>query len=645
MIKNTLTLSIFICLSILGTASVYGDTTQGNEKHLIKELQNEVVVVNVSKPGALYEEAPDKVWEDVVHTLKITGKINSYDLRIIRGFCGSNEYGALIPKNLKKIDLSEAIIVPGGTYYIVTEDQGKMREYSVEEGKDSLLPDKLFFNCSSIESIVIPNNIREVGIGAFYKCVNVKEIVIPDKVTHINSTAFGVCNSLESITLPSALVHLGGYAFTHCGNLKEVTFPQGVRHLHMRMFDQTTNLKTINLPTSLTKMDEEAFFGAIGLEKIAVPEGIDTIPESCFGFCSSLREVTLPKSLRHIGQTAFQENHSLETIHFTEGLKSIGHFAFKNCEKLTGVSLPNSLEEISNEAFINCKAMKNITFGTGIRAIGEKAFFHNHGVTKLTFPASIELIDYAAFAECAALQEVDLGVARPKLVQNPFLGCKQLQKVSVSADNKTYTSEDGVLYSKNFKELYVYPNARADKKLVMNDDLETLGDFSFWFCTELQEVEFPSHLAKLGYRAFCGCSNIKKMTVKNNTPVENEFPDDTFEGVDKSNCQLSVPAGSKAAYKASATWGDFNIVETTTDITSVTSNGTPIVHRMANDCVVENIGNKYSKAVLTDLSGRTIITTEVDNGTVVLHTDTLPQGIYVITLYGVAGKYSIKTVF
>ena len=249
-----------------------------------------------------------------------------------------------------------------------------------------------------------------------------------------------------------------------------------------------------------------------------------------------MREVTLPTSLRHIGQTAFQENHSLETIHFTEGLKSIGHFAFKNCEKLTGVSLPNSLEEISNEAFINCKAMKNITFGTGIRAIGEKAFFHNHGITKLTFPASIELIDYAAFAECAALQEVDLGVARPKLVQNPFLGCKQLQKVSVSADNKTYTSEDGVLYSKNFKELYVYPNARADKKLVMNDALETLGDFSFWFCTELQEVEFPSHLAKLGYRAFCGCSNIKKMTVKNNTPVENEFPDDTFEGVDKSNC-------------------------------------------------------------------------------------------------------------
>ena len=62
MIKNTLTLSIFICLSILGTTSVYGDTTQGNEKHLIKELQNEVVVVNVSKPGALYEEAPDTLY-------------------------------------------------------------------------------------------------------------------------------------------------------------------------------------------------------------------------------------------------------------------------------------------------------------------------------------------------------------------------------------------------------------------------------------------------------------------------------------------------------------------------------------------------------------------------------------------------------
>ena len=47
-------------------------------------------------PELSTKKPPDKVWEDVVHTLKITGKINSYDLRIIRGFCGSNEYETLI---------------------------------------------------------------------------------------------------------------------------------------------------------------------------------------------------------------------------------------------------------------------------------------------------------------------------------------------------------------------------------------------------------------------------------------------------------------------------------------------------------------------------------------------------------------------
>ena len=599
------------------------------------------VVVNVSAPGALYDEAPEKVWEDAVHTLKIIGKINSYDLRVIRGFCGSDEYGSFIPKKLKRLDLSKATIVPGGTYYIVTDDQGTSREYSVEEGKDELLPDKLFFNCCTIESIVLPENIREIGIGAFYKCIELKEVVIPDQVTRINSTAFGVCNAMESIKLPTSLTHLGGYAFTHCANLKEVTIPTGVKHLHMRLFDQTAKLSKINLPSTIEKFDPESFFGAIGLEEITIPEGIDTIPESCFGFCLALRTVNLPVSLRHIGETAFQEDRALEAVHFAEGLKTIGHFAFKGCENLSSLAFPNSLEEISNEAFINCKNMQSITFGTGLKSIGEKAFFHNHGVKTLTFPAGINMIDYAAFAECADLEEVHLGMAAPQLVNNPFLGCVQLKKITVDNNNEVYAVQGGALYTKNMSRLCLYPNANGSK-LKMNDATETLDDFAFWYCTNLEEVEFSSKLQHLGWRTFCGCSNLKKLTVKNTTPVENEFVDDVFEGLTKSACELSVPAGTKAAYQASRTWGGFNIVESIPDNISSAEALIPMVRLVPGGCIIEGIDHMYYKVELTDLSGRVLSASAVHGGKAVLSVSGLRNQICIATLHAAGSRKSFK---
>ena len=624
--------------------SVVGDGTGCQEEgDRIKK-----VVVSVDKAGELEDKIPENVWLDVVDTLKIVGPLNSYDLRWVRKFCGSDEYGALIPTTLKRIDLSEVTFVSTGdtsdSYYIFTDDMGKDRKYFVDGAKPTLLPEKLFFKCCSIESVVLPKHIREIGIGAFFKCVSMKEVVIPDEVTEIQNTAFGVCDALETIQLPSKLKTMGNYVFTYCAKLKEVTIPDGVTKINKRTFDQTPKLKKLTLPKSLRELAIEAFFGANGLEQIQIPDGITTLPEGAFGMCEALKKAELPASLTKIDKNAFQDCHNLETIELKEGLKHIAVYAFQNCKKLHNVTLPNSLETIENEAFLNCNDMAGLKLGSGLKTIGEKAFFHNHGIESLEIPKTTEKIDYAAFAECLGLKRVALGMSAAELVDNPFLGCAALQSFEVDANNEKYAAENGTLYAKDYTTLYIYPNGKNDKNFTMNASTKKVADFAFWYCKNLEKVEFSPAFNEFGYRAFCGCSGLNSLTVKTSAPVENPYTDDVFEGVKRETCTLTVPAGSKQAYSASRTWKDFNIVEATPDAIESVYSEKPTVQNHENSIVVSGVESQFNTVALYNFTGCKLAEVAVQSGNARIDATGVPSGVYVITLRGAKRSCSLKLI-
>ena len=624
--------------------SVVGDGTGCQEEgDRIKK-----VVVSVDKAGELEDKIPENVWLDVVDTLKIVGPLNSYDLRWVRKFCGSDEYGALIPTTLKRIDLSEVTFVSTGdtsdSYYIFTDDMGKDRKYFVDGAKPTLLPEKLFFKCCSIESVVLPKHVREIGIGAFFKCVSMKEVVIPDEVTEIQNTAFGVCDALETIQLPSKLKTMGNYVFTYCAKLKEVTIPDDVTKINKRTFDQTPKLKKLTLPKSLRELAIEAFFGANGLEQIQIPDGITTLPEGAFGMCEALKKAELPASLTKIDKNAFQDCHNLETIELKEGLKHIAVYAFQNCKKLHNVTLPNSLETIENEAFLNCNDMAGLKLGSGLKTIGEKAFFHNHGIESLEIPKTTEKIDYAAFAECLGLKRVALGMSAAELVDNPFLGCAALQSFEVDANNEKYAAENGTLYAKDYTTLYIYPNGKNDKNFTMNASTKKVADFAFWYCKNLEKVEFSPAFNEFGYRAFCGCSGLNSLTVKTSAPVENPYTDDVFEGVKRETCTLTVPAGSKQAYSASRTWKDFNIVEATPDAIESVYSEKPTVQNHENSIVVSGVASQFNTVALYNFTGCKLAEVAVQSGNARIDATGVPSGVYVITLRGAKRSCSLKLI-
>ena len=84
------------------------------------------------------------------------------------------------------------------------------------------IPDRIFWKCSSIESIVINGNPTKIGSYAFSGCTSLTSINIPDSVTEIESYTFYGCTSLTSINIPSNVIKIYHDAFTDCTKLSNV---------------------------------------------------------------------------------------------------------------------------------------------------------------------------------------------------------------------------------------------------------------------------------------------------------------------------------------------------------------------------------------------------------------------------------------
>ena len=261
-----------------------------------------------------------------------------------------DEFGIQKPKEEKvlstevtKKDLANAVIDKFGVKYsidgkrLLKASQYLKGKYVIRDGV-RVICDRAFKDCSSLESIIIPNSVTSIGGNAFESCGLLLSVKIPDGVKIIGDSAFPRCKSLASIILPRSIVSVNGNPFARWNGCLQNESESFIYENDV-LFNKD---KTILIAYRAKDTN------------YVIPDGVIKIGDGAFSRCESLINIVIPDSVTSIGDRAFSRCSSLISIAIPGSVTSIGVRAFEFCRALRSVMIPNSVTSIGKLAFSGC---------------------------------------------------------------------------------------------------------------------------------------------------------------------------------------------------------------------------------------------------------------------------------------------------
>ena len=172
--------------------------------------------------------------------------------------------------------------------------------------------------------------------------------------------------------------------------------------------------------------------------------------------------------------------------------------------KYIEVEIPSKINSytvnaIETKAFDGWCLMTKVLIPNSVTKIGRNAFNGCQGLTSLAIGDNVTSIGYEAFWCCNKLESISIGSGVQTIGAKAFDFCSKLSEIHVSAQNKYYSSENGVLYNKDKTELIRCAENRS-------------GDYTT-----------PSSVLKIDEWAFWNCKNIKNVKVTDNVKVMQWF--------------------------------------------------------------------------------------------------------------------------
>ena len=153
--------------------------------------------------------------------------------------------------------------------------------------------------------------------------------------------AFSNCSSLNSIEIPNSLTSIEGSEFYGCENL-QYNMEGNLKYLGNSDNPYLYLIGTTSTDITFANINENCRFVGVGafsncslLESIAIPNNVIIICDSAFYCCENLTSITIPNGMTSIGVRAFDYCSKLTSITIPNSVTSIGHLAFRGCTSLT----------------------------------------------------------------------------------------------------------------------------------------------------------------------------------------------------------------------------------------------------------------------------------------------------------------------
>ena len=291
-------------------------------------------------------------------------------------------------------------------------------------------------------------------------------------VVEISDNAFNGCVSIETLIIPDTITSIGAGAFAGCVNIKHITISANAETIGAGAFADSNLITTAVLPANAI-----GYIPKDNLNNVTVTSGI--IAENAFANCTNLNQVKIKSSVTSIKNNAFENCAQLTNIQIENGLNSIGENAFKGCSALSDISVPNSVTSIGQAAFSGCSGLESIT----LPFVG--------GSANANSPSASTSFGYVFGTESyiGSFETVQIW-GTETTQQTAYYIPSYLKRVSVGGN---------ILYGA------FYGCDRIESITMTSSKLKSFGDYAFYNCVNLKNIEFPDSVVSIGEMAFAYC--------------------------------------------------------------------------------------------------------------------------------------------
>lgn len=335
--------------------------------------------------------------------------------------------------------------------------------------------------------------------------------------------------------------------------ISEIQIEEGITAIGEGIFKNYENLYFINLPNSLQSIEKEAFSGNKWLRVMAHSKTLKYIADDAFdsgedcditfwvwspsvaeqyamergyeiismnkGTCGENISFTYDEdssSLTFSG-TGFlysynwkgDFNHyakNIYTVKFEEGVTGIDYYSLNNLTFLTDIIVPKSFTDFKEQRLPENLVIHGYP-GTYAEEYAKANGYRFVSMEKETGQCGEEL-EWTYDAETGTLEIAGTGeMADYAERTTPWYQYKdEIQSVIV---------REGVLSIGDYAFGAGYSNLTS---VHLPDTLQSIGDYAFYDCSQLNEITLPSSLVRIGKRAFSYCSSIKELTLPDSCP-------------------------------------------------------------------------------------------------------------------------------
>ena len=453
--------------------------------------------------------------------------------------------------NIKYMSLSgtcgdnlQWVLNPNDSTFVIT-GTGSMIDYADEQKRPWVLYDENDMPTDYsmyVKTLSMPEGMTTIGKNAFY-FFYITSLTLPSTVTTIGENGFDACSKLTEVTIPDNVTTIGANAFNGCKQLRSVSIGSGVSSIGSSAFGNCVSLMTMTISEQNSTFDSRDNCNAVintstnelvsGCNGTVIPNTVTSIASFAMSYCKSLTTITIPESVTLINGYAFNQCVALQSItseSVTPPTLKSGVFSgvpdtiplYVPARGISAYQANSGWAYFKNILALPCdttyRSEQNVTvLSTDLPYIWNGQELNETGTTQITLQTA---------DGCDSIVTLNLTV-------QPGGTCGQnLTWVFTAADSTLTITGTGEMYNypedtqssdgggttPNQEPVTMAPWMEQELMFAIYHiqlpaGLTSIGSYAFYYLTNVDAVDIPSSVSRIGAHAFDQCGQMTTCTV------------------------------------------------------------------------------------------------------------------------------------